>query len=130
MIIAFFQSLLGEVGRKILDFYMEYSLYINGFILVYGSCVILAHKAYDSSLNKIRELLEVETKMGKQKKAKKIYETKIDWDAVQTAYWFPLIAVPKKIWLQKKNTTNLQRLFSRERLLEIIVEKKVEQKEK
>ncbi len=68
--------------------------------------------------------------MGKQKKAKKIDETKIDWDAVQTAHWFPLIAVPKKIWLQKKNTTNLQRLFSRERLLEIIVEKKVEQKEK
>ncbi len=130
MIIAFFQSLLGEVGRKILDFYMEYSLYINGFILVYGSCVILAHKAYDSSLNKIRELLEIETKMGKQKKAKKLDETKIDWDAVQTAHWFPLIAVPKKIWLQKKNTTNMQNLFSQEHLREILVEKKVEQREK
>lgn len=131
MIFAFIRSLLGEFGRAILDFYIENSLLINSIIVVYGICVVFAHRSYTLTLEKIKSILGVENKeIGSEKIKKMIDKSKMDWEEVHSVSRFPFIAVPGKIWLQIRNTNTLQQLFSRENLLKLFVEQKTKQKEK
>lgn len=130
MIFAFIRSLLGEFGRAILDFYIENSLLINSIIVVYGICVVFAHRSYTLTLEKIKNILGVENEIGSEKINKLIDKSKMDWEEVHSVSRFPFIAIPGRIWLQIRNTDTLQRLFSHENLLKLFVEQKTKQKEK
>ena len=124
MIGAFIQSLLGGIGRAIYAFYLEYSLYINGFIILYGLSVFLAHRCFYAILERIKKDIKFdsEKKVGKEKLLTMIERTPLDWNSLSHADWFPFIALPGKIMIHLKSKSNLQKAFSQENLL-ILLEK-------
>ena len=124
MIGPFIQSLLGEIGRAIYAFYLEYSLYINGFIILYGLSVFLAHRCFDAIFEAIKKEIKFDDKkkMGDEKLSAMIEKIKFDWNALCKTTWFPFIALPGKIMIHLKSKSNLQKAFSQENLL-ILLEK-------
>jgi hypothetical protein len=123
LIFAFIRSLIGSVGRAIMDFYIANSLLINSIILLYALLVFFARRNYYFILNTI--LLEagvVETgKVGfkKSKLSKSDFE-KIDWDLVKNRIKFPFLALPKK-WTMKLVTKNeLVKQFCLENVNELV----------
>jgi hypothetical protein len=124
MIGAFIQNLLGEIGRAIYAFYLEYSLYINGFIILYGLSVFLAHRCFYATLENIKNEIKFDDdkKAGKDKLSTMIERTPLDWNSISHADWFPFIALPGKIIIHFKSRSNLQKAFSKENLM-ILLEK-------
>lgn len=125
MIGAFIESMLGGVGRAIFHFYQEYSLFINGFIILYGLCVFFAHRSFYAILDAIKKGLKIDQQeeTGKEKVAVLIRNTVFDWDTLSHAAWFPFIAIPGKIMIHWKNKSNLRKVFSVENLLVLLTEK-------
>ncbi len=125
MIGAFIQSLLGEFGRAIYAFYQAYSLYINGFIILYGLSVFLAHRSFYTIFEAIKKEIKFDDKkkMGNEKLSVMIEKTKFDWDALCKTAWFPFIALPGKITIHLRNKANIQKAFSKENLL-VLLQKK------
>jgi len=125
MIGAFIQSLLGDVGRAIFAVYEAYSLYINGFIILYGLCVFMAHRSFKEIFEALKKEMRFDDKqkIGKKKLSAMIDKTKFDWDALNHAAWFPFIALPGKIIIHPKSKINIQKAFSKDNLLILLQEK-------
>jgi len=123
MIRAFIESLLGNAGRAIFNFYEENSLVINGIIIFYGLCVYLAHQAFHAMLKKIKHQLDFKEgkEMGKEKLGTIIDRSELNWDDIKKAAWFPLIAIQGKIAIHLKNKANLQKIFSRGNLVILLI---------
>lgn len=122
MIGAFIQNLLGGFGRAIYAFYQAYSLYINGFIILYGLSVFMAHRSFYAIFEAIKKEIKFDDKkkMGDRKLSAVIEKTKFDWDALCKTAWFPFISLPGKIMIHFKNKANLQKAFSTENLLTLL----------
>ncbi|RJQ39293.1 MAG: hypothetical protein C4545_10715 [Anaerolineaceae bacterium] len=129
MIRAFIESLLGEFGRAVYFFYQENSLFINGFIILYGLCVFFAHRSFYAAYEEIKKELKIENDkvIGKEKLTTLIQNTEFQWDLLKTKYWFPCIAIPGKIALHCKTKATLQKIFSPNNLL-ILLTGKVQDK--
>jgi hypothetical protein len=125
MIGAFIESMLGGVGRAIFHFYQEYSLFINGFIILYGLCVFFAHRSFNAVLDAIKKELKIDQQKetGKEKVTVLIRNTVFDWSSLSRVAWFPFIAIPGKIMIHWKNESNLRKAFSVENLLVLLTEK-------
>lgn len=125
MIGALIGSMLGEFGRAISSFYQANSLYINGFIILYGLCVFFAHRSFYAIYEGIKKELKIdsEKKIGKEKLSVIIQKAEFHWDKLKNEYWFPFIAIPGKITLHFKTKATLQKVFSLKNLVILLTEK-------
>ena len=132
MIGPFIESLLGSVGRAIYHVYERYSLYINGFIILYGLCVFLAHRSFYKTLEEIKKELGIDLQTGirKAKLSGIIRHADLQWETLSRATQFPFIAIPGKIVIHIKNKNNLEKIFSTRNLLILLAEEKKEKKSK
>ncbi|MHB8807582.1 MAG: hypothetical protein ACYC59_08380 [Anaerolineaceae bacterium] len=125
MIGAFIESMLGGLGRALYSFYAANSLYINGFIILYGLCVFFAHRGFYAVFAEIKKELKIdkEKEIGKEKLSVLIQNTEFQWDVLKKKDWFPCIAIPGKIALHFKTEATLQKIFSLKNLLILLAEK-------
>jgi len=132
MIYAFIRSLIGEVGRAILGFYVENSLGINTLVLCYGLLEFIAHRNYYMVLEKIiLDLRENNQKFANsqiKKVSTKEYE-RLRWEMIRHKIWFPLLSEPQKATIQACTIKNLNKIFSLNKLNQLLQEanrKKIE----
>ena len=117
MIFAFVRSLIGSVGRAIMDFYIANSLVINSAILLYAVLVFLARRNYYFILNAIlleTGLLETGKSALKKTKLTKTDFAKINWDLLKSKVKFPFLALPRKWTLRLATKDVLLKQFSME----------------
>jgi hypothetical protein len=119
MIGAFIESMLGGLGRALYSFYAANSLYINGFIILYGLCVFFSHRGFYAVFAEINK----EKEIGKEKLSVLIQNTEFQWAVLKKKYWFPCTAIPGKIALHFKTEATLQKIFSLKNLLLLLAEK-------
>lgn len=120
MIFAFVRSLIGSIGRLIMDFYIANSLIINSVILLYAFVIFLSRRNYFFILNIILREIGIYDEEKKAIKKKQISNSdfmNINWDSVKSRVKFPFITLPKQwslVILTKKQT--LERHYSREKI--------------
>ena len=128
MIYAFIRSLIGNFGRALMDFYIQYSLFINALILGYALLVFIAHRNYYGSLEKIftniRSANEKFTQKGITKISAADYKN-VNWDEISKSIKFPFISEPRKWTIRIINSNYLMREFSVEKLNGFLQEAKV-----
>lgn len=127
MIDALVRKFLGTTGSGLLDFYMQYSLWINALLFTYAVLVIFARRNYAQVAQHI--LAEFFQKHG-DKLARKspneiralLLEWKIPWENGMQTGWFPFVSSPQGILLRIKNDRTFQRIFPINVLVETVVQ--------
>lgn len=120
MIFAFVRSLIGSIGRLIMDFYISNSLIINSVILLYAFVIFLSRRNYFFILNIILREIGIYDEEKKTIKKKQISNSdfmNINWESVKSRVKFPFITLPKQwslVLLSKKQT--IERHYSREKI--------------
>jgi len=115
LIFAFVRSLIGNFGRRLMDFYIQNSLLINSLVLLYGLVVFISRRNYFVILEKL--ILEIKSKNPKFEKSvikkisKRDYES-ISWETVRGEIKFPLFAAPKKWKLCVSSEKKIQEEFT------------------
>lgn len=126
MIDIIVRSFIGDLGGKILDFYLEYSLIINGIILLYFLFIILGRRNYNFVLNKVIEFLGVEHKSLFTKNRNYVINNlkgiEIPWLDIINSVSFPFLTPPGSFRLYIKNPENIKELYSDEVLANIILD--------
>jgi len=121
------RSFIGDLGGKILDFYLEYSLIINGIILLYFLLVVLGRRNYNFILNKVVEFLGIEHESLFKKKNRNyvinlLKRIEIPWLDLIDSVRFPFLTPPGSFRLYIKKPENIKKLYSNEVLANIIVD--------
>ena len=121
------RSFIGQLGGKILDFYLEYSLIINGIILLYFLLAVLGRRNYRHILNYAILFLKndhsrIFTKKDPKSVARVLKNIEIPWHEFLKTSSFPFLTPPGSFRLYLKNTKNIKKLFSNEVLATTIVE--------
>lgn len=117
MLDSILRSLLGDYGEVLLDFYLEYNLIINGIILLYAIIISFSYKSYRHALSMmIAYLHENHAKRLEKKTVKELVylleKLDLPWDDAINAYWFPLIAQPRKFFPRRKKLEAVKELIS------------------
>lgn len=126
MIDALVRKFLGTAGSGLLDFYMQFSIWINALLMTYALLVFLARRNSAQIVQHI--LADFIQKYGEtltQKSPKQIrallLKWEIPWETGLQAGWFPFIAAPQGFLLRIKSDRNFREIFSMEVLVETIV---------
>ena len=126
MIDALVRKFLGTTGSGFLDFYMQYSLWINALLFAYAVMVIFARRNYGQVVQYI--LADFFHKYGNtlaQKSPKEIrtllLKWKIPWENGMQAGWFPFISSPHGFLLRLKSDRTFQKIFTIDILVDTIV---------
>jgi len=113
MIFAFVRSLIGSVGREIMDFYLQNSLWINLIILMYAGLAALARMNYQKAVYIIISELAVDLSKKNQSVKSRELE-RINWEMVRKKINFPLISNPKAMYFVILTKKYLQKEFTLE----------------
>jgi hypothetical protein len=126
MIDALVRKFLGTTGSGFLDFYMEYSIWINALLFTYAVLVIFARRNYAKVVQHI--LADFYHKYGNilAKKSPKeiralLLKWKIPWENGMGVGWFPFISSPQGFLLRLKNHKTFQKIFTIDILVDTIV---------
>lgn len=126
MIDALVRKFLGSTGSGFLDFYMQYSLWINALLFTYAVMVIFARRNYGQVIQYI--LVDFFHKYGNtlaKKNPKEIrallLKWKIPWENGMQAGWFPFISSPQGFLLRLKSDRTFQKIFTIDILVDTIV---------
>ena len=126
MIDALARKFLGTAGSGLLDFYMQYSLWINALLFTYAVLVIFARRNYAQVVQSI--LADFFHKYGNTlaKKSPKEIRTlllkwNIPWENGMRAGWFPFISSPQGFLLCLKSDRTFQKIFTVDVLVDTIV---------
>jgi len=116
MVDIFVRSTLGQFGSSVLDFYFEYSLWINALILLYFLLVILSRRCYSQTLVAILHAIEERypgqiRKKTSQEIASFLVKQEVPWEAGLTAARFPLICSARGWRPRAKNIPTLQKIY-------------------
>jgi len=128
MINIIVRGFLGEWGQAILNFYQQYSFWINAIILFYFLMVILSQRNFKQTLENL--IIAIENKYPGQfeKKTNKeiariLGKKEIPWEEVLNNSKWPLIATPRQFYPRLKDETSLKKLISLDVLSEAIFNK-------
>lgn len=116
MIDIFVRSLLGPWGQRLLDAYLEHSLWINGLILLYFGTLVISRRNYRRSLAAIIDAIEKRYGQTTGKASARELKTRlaqdgVPWEAgLQGSAW-PLIAGPHSFLPRLKSQQTMQKLF-------------------
>ena len=119
------RSFLGNWGGRILDFYLEYSLWINGLILLYFLIIVIGRWNYRLVLFSLSSYLfsNYESQLtGKNQNQISSVLRKIDipWEQGIKASIFPLLTPPGGFRPYLKNEKSLQMLYSNETIADAL----------
>jgi hypothetical protein len=126
MIDALVRRFLGTTGSGLLDFYVQYSFWINTLLFAYAILVVFARRNYGQVAQHI--LAGFLQKHG-EKLARKspneiralLLNWKIPWENGMQAGWFPFISFPQGILLHLKSGRTFQKIFPIDVLVETIL---------
>jgi hypothetical protein len=121
------RSFIGVWGGRVLDFYLEYSLWINGILFLLFVLIVLGRRNYDIILNSLVANLRGEHASrlkGKnpgqiQSALKKI---DIPWQAGLKASAFPFVTPPGAFRPYVKSENTLQKIFTNEILADKLIQ--------
>ena len=126
MVDSFIRGILGEFGSNLLDFYREYSLWINGIILLYFLLVVLAWGNYRRILQALSSqvMQEYTDQLSKKKTQQEIEaflkKKSIPWETCFTISRYPFVTPPGRFTLYLKTKSSMPKLFPVELLAQII----------
>jgi hypothetical protein len=132
MIDAIIRGSLGEFWSSILDFYIQYSFWINGIILFYALILVLAKRGY----SKIKEVIiqEIIKQFGEailskneNNFRKSMIRSDLDWKWVADQTRIPIISTSKSLIFRIKSAKFLKEHFTPERLYNLLKSEKAEQ---
>lgn len=132
MIDAIIRGSLGEFWSSILDFYIQYSFWINGIILFYALILVLAKRGY----SKIKEVIiqEIIKQFGEailskneNNFRKSMIRSDLDWKWVADQTRIPIISTSKSLIFRIKSAKFLKEHFTTERLYNLLKSEKAEQ---
>jgi len=116
MLNIFLRTVLGPLGSRVLDFYLEYSLWINGAILLYAAAVIWGRRAYKIALTIIEtDLLTNEPDLFKHKVEviqKILAKTNIPLENAMKGTPSLFISKPDSWLIFSKTPNNLRKLIN------------------
>ena len=127
MIDALIRGTLGTAGTRMLDFYVQNSIWINALLFVYAILVVFARRNY---LQFARHILADFIQKHGDKLTKKspreiralLLKSKIPWENGMQAGWFPFISFPQGILLRFKSNRTFEKIFPIDVLVETIVQ--------
>ncbi|MGW8144810.1 MAG: hypothetical protein ACWGN2_10475 [Anaerolineales bacterium] len=127
MVDVIVRSFIGQWGQKILDFYQNNSLWINGLILLYFLMIIFSRRNYRFIIISLVE--DLKRKYGSQLKgdnpnqiSKRLKRMEIPWEQALSTSSFPFVTPPGGFRPYMKNEKTFQKLLSDEVLAEVIFE--------
>jgi hypothetical protein len=127
MIDALVRGALGTTGTRLLDFYLQNSLWINALLFTYAILVFIARRNYGQVAQHI--LAEFFQKHGDKLAGKSpnqiralLLKWKIPWENGKQAGWFPFISSPQGILLRLKSNKTFQKIFPIDILVETVVQ--------
>lgn len=126
MIDALVRKFLGTAGSGFLDFYMQYSLWINALLFSYAVLVIFARRNYGRIIQNIlagffEKYGNTLAKKSPQEIRALLLKWKIPWENGMRAGWFPFISSPQGFLLYLKSDKTFRKIFSIEILVDNIV---------
>jgi hypothetical protein len=126
MIDALVRKFLGTTGSGLLDFYLQYSIWINALLFTYAVLVIFARRNYAQVVQHI--LADFFHKYGNTLAKKSPREIRalllkwnISWESGMKAGWFPFISSPQGFLLRLKSDRTFQKIFTVDVLVDAIV---------
>jgi len=123
---AFIRSFLGDWGSAMLDFYREYSFWINAAILLYALLIMFSRRTYrvivNSLVSQMRNLYGNRLS-GKDPEQVTAMLNKIDipYAEVLKVTSFPFITSPLSILPHLKSEKALEKMMSRDVLASYLV---------
>ncbi len=121
------RSFIGDAGGRILDFYLEYSLIINGIILLYFVFILVSRRNYGRVLETVVFKLNIDH--GNQLKSRNpkqlsaaLKKIDIPWEAGIDSTYFPTITPPGSFRLYLKKEANLQKLYTNDILADTLID--------
>lgn len=125
MIDAVVRKLLGTSGGGILDFYMEYSLWINALLFTYAVLIVFARRNYGLAAQSfLFEFFQIYGSTLAKKSPREIrnllLKSKLSWENGMNTSWFPFITVPGGYLLHLKTDRTFQKMFTDDVLVELI----------
>lgn len=126
MVNVIVRSMLGPWGSAVLDFYIQHSLWINLPLLLYALLVAVGRNNYSLFVNSLlADFRQAQAeKIAEKDRSQVLYflkKVKLPWDRAMQAAWFPLLSPPGSIWFVIKRLEVLQKQFTNEKLLEILL---------
>lgn len=126
MIDALIRRFLGTAGSGLLDFYVEYSFWINAILFTYAILVVFARRNYGQVL---RFILADFVQQHGEKLARKspnevralLLKSNIPWENGMQASWFPFISSPQGLLLRIKSDRTFKKIFPIDTLVESVV---------
>ena len=121
------RSFIGDAGGRILDFYLEYSLIINGIILLYFVFILVGRRNYGRVLETV--VFNLNKNHGNQLKSRNpkqlsaaLRKIDIPWEAGIDSTYLPFITPPGSFRLYLKNEVNLQKLYTNDILADTLID--------
>jgi hypothetical protein len=127
MVDALIRGVLGTVGSRLLDFYLQHSLWINILLFTYAMLVVFARRNYlQVSQYILAGFIQQHGAKLSKKSPKEIHtllsKWKIPWEEGMRAGWFPFVSSPQGLLLRVRSVRTFQKIFTMDRLVESIVQ--------
>jgi hypothetical protein len=127
MIDALIRGTLGTAGTRLLDFYLQNSLWVNALLFVYAILVVYARRSYDQVARYIlADFIQIHGEKLPRKSPKEIrallLRWKIPWENGMRSGWFPFISFPQGILLRFKSGRTFEKIFPIDVLVETVVQ--------
>ena len=121
------RSFIGDAGGRLLDFYLEHSLIINGIILLYFIFILIGRRNYGRVLEKVVSNLNGEhTTQLKSNNPKQLVSAlkrmDIPWKEGVDSTFFPIITPPGSFRPYLKNEANLEKLYTNDILAVTLID--------
>jgi hypothetical protein len=128
MINVMVRGFLGEWGQALLNFYQQYSFWINAIILLYFLIVILSQQNFKQTLANLIVDIEIKYPGQFEKKTSKeivrmLCKKEIPWEMVINNSKWPLIATPRQFYPRIRNGSSVKTLITLDVLSEEIFNK-------
>jgi hypothetical protein len=120
------RSFLGQWGQALLDVYLNYSLWINLFILLYFLVLLISQRNYRWTLAGLIEEIEKSLPQSLNKKSiqqvsRLLSKQEIPWEAALQVSRWPLIASPRQLIPRIRSTQTLIKLYPIDTLATFLV---------
>jgi hypothetical protein len=127
MIDSLVRGVLGTAGSRLLDFYLQHSLWINILLFTYAMLVVFARRNYSQVAQYILAGFIQQHGDKLSKKSPKEIRTllskwKIPWESGMQAGWFPFVSSPQGLLLRLRSVRTFQKIFTMDRLVKSIVQ--------
>lgn len=121
MVRQFVTFMLGEFGGRVLQFYIDHSLAINGIVVAYGAVLLVAHlnlrRIEKAALETVRRGLRSSRGADETSPSADAILEGLCWrEIIAQASFFPLVARGNSLIPRPSNVSNVEKLIPVSRL--------------